>query len=159
MIRAAQGSVVIVSSLGGHVAFPYASPYHASKFGVEGLAESLRTEVSPHGVDVIVVEPASMATEIWAKGRAALSDARERMTPEQRGVYGPDLETFDERLASAEDSEDPSEVAKAIVAELESGSPSNRVTVGRGAGTLTKLRPLVPDAVFDRISKAVTGGA
>lgn len=158
MIRKTRGRVVIVSSLGGKVAFPYASPYHASKFGVEGLAESLRAEVRELGVDVVVIEPATMATEIWAKGRASLSESRERLTDEQRVVYGEELATFDERLASAEDSEDPGEVANVILDALTTSSPSDRYTVGRGAGSLTTLRPLLPDAVFDRIAKRVTGG-
>lgn len=159
MIRASRGRIVMISSLGGQVAFPYASPYHASKFGMEGLSESLRAEVRPLGVDVVVIEPASMSTEIWSKGRSSLSDARDRMTDEQRSVYGEELANFDERLASQEDSEDPSEVAETIVEALTTGSPSERYTVGRGAGTMTKLRPLLPDSVFDRISKRVTGGA
>lgn len=158
MIRQARGRIVIVSSLGGRVAFPYASPYHASKFGVEGLADSLRAEVRELGVDVVVIEPATMATEIWAKGRASLGESRERLTAEQRAVYGKELATFDERLASAEDSEDPGEVADIILDALTAGSPSDRYTVGRGAGSLTALRPLLPDAVFDRIAKRVTGG-
>jgi short-subunit dehydrogenase len=60
---------VFVGSLGGRAAFPYASVYHASKFGLGGLAESLRAEMRPLGVDVSVIEPATMATEIWGKGR------------------------------------------------------------------------------------------
>ncbi len=49
-------------------------------------------------------------------------------------------------------------MAETIVEALTSGSPSERYTVGHGAGTLTKLRPLLPDSVFDRIAKRVTGG-
>lgn len=100
MLRAREGRVVFVSSLGGRVAFPYASPYHASKFGVEGLAESLRAEMAPLGVDVSLIEPGAMATEIWAKGRLALDEARQRMTDEQRTVYGDALAGFDEQLAA-----------------------------------------------------------
>lgn len=154
-LRAAGGRVVFISSLGGRVAFPYASPYHASKWGLEGLAESLRAEVTGLGVDVVLIEPASMATEIWAKGRASLSDARERMSAEQREVYGDALAGFDEQLAGQEDSEDPAEVAAKVVEALSTGSPSERYPVGTGARALTLLQPLVPDAVFDRIKERV----
>jgi NAD(P)-dependent dehydrogenase (short-subunit alcohol dehydrogenase family) len=158
MLRASAGRVVMVSSLGGRVAFPYASAYHASKFGVEGLAESLRAEVRPLDVDVVIVEPASMATAIWEKGRDSLAESRERMTAEQAGVYGAALDTFDERLKSAEDSEDPREVASAIREALTTGSPSERYPVGRGARTLATLRPLLPDALYDRVAARVAGG-
>jgi NAD(P)-dependent dehydrogenase (short-subunit alcohol dehydrogenase family) len=158
MLRASRGRIVFVSSLGGRVAFPYASPYHASKFGLEGLAESLRAEMAPLGVDVSLIEPGSMATEIWAKGRSALSEARERMTDEQRSVYGDALAGFDEQLEAQEDSEDPAEVASKVVEALTAGSPDERYLVGRGAGSLALLRPLIPDALFDRISKRVASG-
>lgn len=158
MLRASAGRVVIVSSLGGRVAFPYASAYHASKFGVEGFAESLRAEVRPLDVDVVVIEPASMATAIWEKGRDSLADSRAAMTAEQREVYGSALETFDERLKSAEDSEDPREVASAIREALTEKSPSERYPIGRGARTLATLRPLLPDALYDRIAARVAGG-
>ena len=57
MLRASRGRIVFISSLGGRVAFPYASPYHASKFGLEGFAESLRAEMVPFDVDVSLIEP------------------------------------------------------------------------------------------------------
>jgi NAD(P)-dependent dehydrogenase (short-subunit alcohol dehydrogenase family) len=158
MLRASAGRVVIVSSLGGRVAFPFAAAYHASKFGVEGFAESLRAEVRDADVDVAVIEPASMATAIWEKGRDSLAETRERMSEEQLGVYGAGMDTFDERLASQEDSEDPREVASAIREALTAGSPSERYPVGRGARTLATLRPLMPDALYDRIAARVAGG-
>jgi NAD(P)-dependent dehydrogenase (short-subunit alcohol dehydrogenase family) len=158
MLRASAGRIVIVSSLGGRVAFPFAAAYHASKFGVEGFAESLRAEVRDLDVDVAVIEPASMATAIWAKGRDSLAETRERMSDEQLGVYGSGIDTFDERLASQEDSEDPREVASAIREALTADSPSERYPVGRGARTLATLRPLMPDALYDRIAARVAGG-
>lgn len=158
MLRASRGRIVFISSLGGRVAFPYASPYHASKFGLEGFAESLRAEMVPFGVDVSLIEPGSMQTEIWAKGRSALNEARGAMNPEQHEAYGEAVSAFDERLGSQEDSEDPVEVAEKVLEALTSGSPSERYVVGRGAGTLARLRPLIPDPLFDRIAKRLAAG-
>ena len=158
MLRASRGRIVFISSLGGRVAFPYASPYHASKFGLEGFAESLRSEMVPFDVHVSLIEPGSMQTEIWAKGRAALNEARGAMNPEQHEVYGEAVSAFDERLSGQEDSEDPVEVAGKVLEALTSGSPAERYVVGRGAGTLARLRPLIPDPLFDRLSKRVAAG-
>ena len=158
MLRAAEGRIVFISSLGGRVAFPYASPYNASKFGLEALAESLRAEMAKLGVGVSLVEPASMATEIWAKGRASLDESRERMTAEQRELYGDALESFHEKLASQEDSEDPSKVAEKVVEALTARSPSERYPVGRGARAVTLLQGIVPDAVLDRVKQRVLAG-
>ena len=154
LIRRSRGRVVFVSSLGGRVAFPYAAPYHASKWGLEGLAESLRAELRPQGVAVSLIEPAAMETEIWSKGRAHLDSVRAAMTPEQLEVYGEELTGFEERLKAADaDSADPAKVAASIAAALTEGSPDERYLVGPGAATMTLLHGLLPAAVFDRITQ------
>lgn len=113
LVRAARGRVVFIGSLG--VAFPYASPYHASKFAIEGFAESLRAEMAPLEVDVSVIEPGTMETDIWSKGRRQLARVRASLTPEQDEVYGEALAGFDARLASADDNgEDPTQSAPSV---------------------------------------------
>ncbi len=154
MIRAAEGRVVFVTSLGGRVAFPYAGAYHATKFGVEGLADSLRAEMRSLGVDVIVVEPGTIATEIWGKGREHLKKTIASLTPEQREIYGDELEAFDQRLAAADDGgEDPDEVAQELRKALTDSSPDDRYLVGRGAGSAVFLQKVLPGAVFDRVKE------
>ncbi|WP_068878634.1 MULTISPECIES: SDR family NAD(P)-dependent oxidoreductase [unclassified Phenylobacterium] len=61
------GRIVNISSVGGRTANPFMAPYNVSKFGLEGLSESLRRELLPFGVDVIVVAPGAVATPIWDK--------------------------------------------------------------------------------------------
>lgn len=61
------GRIVNISSVGGRTATPFMAPYCASKFAVEGLSESLRRELLPYGVDVIVIAPGAVATPIWGK--------------------------------------------------------------------------------------------
>jgi NAD(P)-dependent dehydrogenase (short-subunit alcohol dehydrogenase family) len=159
LIRRARGRIVFVGSLGGRVAFPYAAAYHASKFGIEGLAESLRSEMRPLGVEVSVVEPSTMTTEIWGKGREQLATLRSSLTAEQADVYGEALGDFDRTLASAdEDGEDPGEVAGTIEQALTASNPDDRYVVGRGARTVTLLEPLLPAAIFDRVKRRVAAG-
>lgn len=61
------GRIVNISSVGGRTANPFLAPYNTSKFGLEGLSGSLRRELLPFGVDVIVVAPGAVATPIWDK--------------------------------------------------------------------------------------------
>ena len=58
-----EGYVVNISSIGGKIWEPLGSWYHATKFAVEGLSDSLRMELKPHGVHVVVIEPGAIATE------------------------------------------------------------------------------------------------
>ncbi|HVE05113.1 MAG TPA: SDR family NAD(P)-dependent oxidoreductase, partial [Rhizomicrobium sp.] len=53
------GRIVMISSVGGKNASPFVGPYSASKFGLEGLSESLRRELMLFGIDVIIVAPGS----------------------------------------------------------------------------------------------------
>jgi NAD(P)-dependent dehydrogenase (short-subunit alcohol dehydrogenase family) len=66
-IMRAQGSgwIVQVSSIGGLAAFPLTGIYHASKWALEGFSETLRQEVEPFGIKVLMVEPSAFRTD-WA---------------------------------------------------------------------------------------------
>jgi NAD(P)-dependent dehydrogenase (short-subunit alcohol dehydrogenase family) len=61
------GRIVMMSSIGGKNAFPFMGPYSASKFGLEGLGESLRRELMVFGIDVIMIRPGAVRTPIWDK--------------------------------------------------------------------------------------------
>ncbi len=63
------GRIVNVSSIGGKIAGPFIGAYHASKFGLEGLSDSLRRELMLFGIDVIVVGPGGVRTAIWQKAK------------------------------------------------------------------------------------------
>ncbi len=65
--KGAPGRIVMISSVGGKNANPFMGPYCASKFGLEGMSESLRRELMIYGIDVIVVAPGAVATPIWDK--------------------------------------------------------------------------------------------
>jgi NAD(P)-dependent dehydrogenase (short-subunit alcohol dehydrogenase family) len=66
-LTGAPGRIVNISSVGGRNAVPFLAPYAASKFALEGLSESLRRELLPFGIDVIIIGPGAVATPIWAK--------------------------------------------------------------------------------------------
>jgi NAD(P)-dependent dehydrogenase (short-subunit alcohol dehydrogenase family) len=75
------GWIVQVSSIGGLAAFPLTGIYHASKWGLEGFSETLRQEVEPFGVKVLMVEPSGFRTD-WAGSsmtRATPIDAYEQV--------------------------------------------------------------------------------
>ena len=63
------GHIVQISTIGGVAAFPSLGGYHASKWALEGLSESLAQEVAPFGIKVTLVEPGGFATD-WAGSSA-----------------------------------------------------------------------------------------
>lgn len=66
------GHILQVSSIGGVMAFPSLSIYHASKWAVEGICESLHQEVAQFGIKTTLIEPAAYATD-WATASASHS--------------------------------------------------------------------------------------
>ena len=100
-LRRARGRIVNVSSIGGRVALPLVSAYNASKFGLEGLSDSLRRELRSHGVDVILIEPGGVKTPIWNKAERLADDMLEDVPPEAERLYGKLIEAV--RAGHAED--------------------------------------------------------
>ena len=68
--KGAPGRIVMISSAGGKNASPFLGAYNASKFALEGMSESLRRELIPFGIDVIVVAPGTVATSMWDRPHA-----------------------------------------------------------------------------------------
>ena len=80
-MRAARaGRIINISSIGGKMYEPLGAWYHATKFAVEGLSDSLRLELKPHGIDVAIIEPAGTLSE-WGSRRRTVSRTRFERAP------------------------------------------------------------------------------
>ena len=157
-LRRARGRIVMVSSIGGRVALPLVSPYNASKFGLEGMSDSLRRELRSHGVDVVLVEPGGVKTPIWNKAEKLADDMLEDVPPEAERLYGKLIEAVrvgTQRIASETGSE-PIAVAEVIGEALTTHRPRTRYLVGRDAKMRAAMSRVLPDRVMDRmISRAL----
>ncbi len=152
-LRAARGRIVNVTSIGGRIAFPMMGPYHASKFGLEGVSDSLRRELRPHGVHVIVVEPGGVKTPIWKKGTERADEMAASMPPEAQQLYGPMIEALRaESLKTAERTGiEASEVGEVIGTAMTADRPKTRYVVGRDAKSQWAIAKRVPDRLMDRL--------
>jgi len=136
LIASGDGHVVNVSSLNGYFAQPTLSAYCASKFAVRGFTETLRTEMiaGGHPVQVTVVHPGGVATNIAS---ATVTEAREQgleLTPEQVARS----RVYNEKLLKM-----PAEQAARIIVDgVEAGRP--RVRVGNDANIVARLVRLLP---------------
>jgi len=73
LLLKAKGRIVMMSSDSGFFATPFFGPYCSSKFALEGYSDSLRREITPYGVKVILIEPGRITTPIWDKGEKYLN--------------------------------------------------------------------------------------
>lgn len=154
----ANGRVVNVSSIGGRVAGPMFGAYAASKFALEAMSDALRREVQRLGVEVILIEPGSVATPIWAKGLDKAEELVDRLSEAQRTRYGDLIAAGREQAQTlARTGVDPTEVAQTMVKAIESAKPRTRYLVGREAKIAGRAATLLPDRIVDRLIARTLG--
>jgi NAD(P)-dependent dehydrogenase (short-subunit alcohol dehydrogenase family) len=151
---AQRSRIVNMSSIGGKFYEPLGAWYHATKFAIEGFSDSLRVELAPHGIDVIIIEPGPIRTE-WAEiSRQGLDESAQGTAYEhQAHQVSRMLARADGRMLGGS----PDAVARKVVGAVQSNTPRARYPVGRGAGTIVRARRLLPDAAFDYLVKGAYG--
>jgi NAD(P)-dependent dehydrogenase (short-subunit alcohol dehydrogenase family) len=154
-IRRARGRVVFVSSAGGRMALPFGGPYHAAKFGLEAVADSLRQELRPWGIEVAVIEPGSIDTPIWERAVRGYEEMAARAPARQQELYGKRLGGLQEGARkTAARGIPPDKVAARIESALTARRPRTRYRVGLDAQGQILLRRLLPDRALDRLLAA-----
>jgi NAD(P)-dependent dehydrogenase (short-subunit alcohol dehydrogenase family) len=151
-IRAARGRIVFMASIAGRMSVPFLAPYSASKHGLEAIADALRGEMKPFGVEVSIVEPGSIATPIWDKAQDSIGDLQTNVSPEHRELYGKQMESFAKSSQeTAERGIPPDKVAEAVEHALTASKPKTRYLVGRDARQQAFVRKWLPDRIVDRL--------
>ncbi|HEY1999290.1 oxidoreductase [Paraburkholderia sp.] len=128
------GLIVNVSSIGGLTSFAATGYYHGTKYAVEGISESLATEVKPLGIDVLIVEPGPFRTN-WAgpsiKQSATQIDAYAATAGERRKQTA---------ARSGNQAGDPVRAAQAIIDAALSDTPPLRLLLGKTALELARKK-------------------
>ncbi len=152
LVRGASGRIVFVSSIGGLMALPFGGPYHASKFGLEAISDTLRQELRPWGIRVVVIEPGSIDTPIWERGARIADEVEKRAPAAQQELYGETIERFRSAVRrTAARGIPPEKVAAKIARALTARRPRARYLVGLDARGQALLRRLLPDRLLDPI--------
>ena len=123
------GRFVQIASIGGQVAFPAMSLYHATKWGIEGFWESAQAELAPLGIDVMLVEPGVArtnfggASSVWGAPLPAYAD----------GPSGQFRKIVSGELPALPAPGDPVKIVAAIIAAADGQSAPFRLTLGSDA--------------------------
>jgi NAD(P)-dependent dehydrogenase (short-subunit alcohol dehydrogenase family) len=134
MRKQRSGLIVNVSSIGGLTSFAATGYYHGTKYAVEGISESLATEVKPLGIDVLIVEPGPFRTN-WA-GPSIKQSAT------QIEDYAPTAGERRKQTAarSGNQAGDPVRAAQAIIDAALSDTPPLRLLLGKPALELARKK-------------------
>ncbi len=146
------GRIINISSVGGRFGEAFGCWYHATKFAVEGLSDSLRMELHPFGIDVVVVQPGATHSE-WSGiahhslmkysggspyGRGACAHAKMMEEGHKGPIPAP-----------------PGVVAKTIVRAVQARRPKTRYVTGGLARTMLFLRRVLSDRTFDAMFRSI----
>jgi NAD(P)-dependent dehydrogenase (short-subunit alcohol dehydrogenase family) len=144
-VRKDPGRIVNISSVGGKNANPFMGPYCTTKFGLEGLSESLRRELMPFGVDVVIVAPGAVATPIWDKADSV------DVTRYANTVYAPALARMKAFMLSLGQSGLPPErIGEAVHTALTAPSPKTRYVISPDPFQVF-MTGVLPKRTLDRI--------
>lgn len=157
LLRRAAGRIVIISTIGVRFNPPFAGPLDAAKAALTGLADSLRQEVAPWGIRVVVVEPASINSGAAGKVSRDAAAAMAGASPQGRALYQATFATMLEVMNRREGNGSPPDVAAVtIVRALTASRPRTVYLTGKDSRRLAMLS-LLPTPVLDAAKRHVFG--
>lgn len=157
-LRKVRGRIVQVSTWTASVPLPFNGPSGASKAAMEVFAAVYRAELKPFGIDVVVAPAGNMKTGGPAKTAAALAHVADRMTAEQRELYGRSFATFADKLNGMQSAGLESVLAAKRIIELAEQVPAPSIApVGDDAAEMLRAARDMPDAEQDALRLRMVG--
>ena len=147
-LRTARGRIVFVGSVSGRIPMPFIAPYSASKFALRALVDALRFELAPDGISVALIEPGSVKTPIWRKGRENYAGRWSSLPARyQRAMQVILAQTEREERTGIS----TGAVTRAIADALLAAKPRAYYLVGTSARVGGTLAPLLPARLRDHL--------
>jgi NAD(P)-dependent dehydrogenase (short-subunit alcohol dehydrogenase family) len=144
--KGAPGKVINISSVAGKRAMPFIGPYAISKHGVEAFSHSLRRELLPFGVDVVIIGPGAVETPIWDKAEG------EDIEPYRDTIYYPILQSFiDYMLESGRKGLPTEQLGNLALKIFESDRPKTRYPIVPNYIQDWLLPRFMPDRMVDKV--------
>ncbi|MFG1907424.1 SDR family NAD(P)-dependent oxidoreductase [Kribbella sp. NPDC048928] len=155
LVRSGRGRIVNVSAATGRVAMPLMGALSASKAGLEALSNALRLELAPWKIPVVVIEPGTTETEIFARAGAAADAVLRQAGRAQVALYEAHLAAYAKAMGRFKPGP-VDKVAEVIVRAVEARRPKRRYAVAE-ARTLGGVLPKLPAGLRDRVLSTAVG--
>jgi NAD(P)-dependent dehydrogenase (short-subunit alcohol dehydrogenase family) len=152
LLRTARGRIVNVGSVGARFALPFGGPLNSSKAALESISDSMRMELRPWGIRVVLVSPGSIRTPAERKLAAESEAALSAYSPEGRARYAEAYRSFVRSLLALEaHGVGPEVVAETVYRALTAPRPRRRYPVGPKSRLLPFLFATLPGSVADAL--------
>ena len=158
MRRQGGGRILYTSSVLGLVAFPYRGAYVASKFALEGLADTLRLELAGTGIHVCLIEPGPILSKFRDNAHVAYRRYIQAETSLHREQYAAMEARLLKKGPAAPFTLPPEAVLKQVIHALESRRPRARYYVTVPTYLFATLRRLLPTRALDAVLRRAGGG-
>jgi NAD(P)-dependent dehydrogenase (short-subunit alcohol dehydrogenase family) len=145
MRKQKSGIIVNVSSVAGRIGFPVSPAYISSKFAIEGLSESIRYELSPFGINTIIIEPGVIKTNFMTSTKKVTKSDSPYKDITNKVIAGITM--------MSEMGTPPIEVANMIIKAVKSENPLPRYTVGNDAAMFLEAKKNKTDLEFENYIK------
>lgn len=144
--------ILNVGSIGGRVPMPFLSFYNASKAALASVCASLRMELAPWNIEVILIEPGAILTPIWDKGKSEGKAALQSLSDKGQAYYGKTLERIDEGSRKLSESGiSPEVAAQSILKALTTPDPKTRYLIGKDAHMMAFMAKWIPDRWLEKM--------
>ena len=138
-----KGTIMLHGSAAGRVAAPFLSPYVATKFALEGLADCLRRELQPYGIKTILLQTGGVNTPIWKKAETQdISFVDEK--------YLKSMELFRRNFIQGDKGFTAEGAAKKIFKVFKKKKPKSRYIIAK-SNFREKLIRILPDGLLDNL--------
>lgn len=156
LIRSASGRIINIGSTAGRFAFPFSGAYCASKAALEMITATLRQELQPWGIAVVMIELGGVNTPIWQKSLQRAEDLTQT-SPEFSRLYGASFAKFKElKGQAATRNNSPEQATRAILPAITSATPENYYLVGQDVYWMS-LISLLPEQVKSWLNSQILG--
>ena len=158
LLRETHGRIVNICSIGDRIAIPFGGTLNGSKSAFAMMSESLRLELRPWGMHVVIIDPGAITTPAVDKTLGDPEGMLRRMSPDAERLYGKLFRGFIERAGARERNGSPPDVvADAVLSALRDAHPHRRYVVGKGARVLATLPRILPAPLLDRVRMKIFG--
>jgi NAD(P)-dependent dehydrogenase (short-subunit alcohol dehydrogenase family) len=157
-LRASHGRVVFISSVNGRLSMPMIGPYSATKFALEAAADSMRMELRPWRIPVVIIEPAQTDTDMWRTADSMVIEAEQALSPEQRNLYARHIAGMKKMVPVSQKLAAPVETVSAVVEQaLTARRPRARYVVGARNKLQVALISRLPTGLRDLVLRKASG--
>ncbi len=143
-----QGRIINISSIAGKVSLPFMGIYNASKHALEAISDSLRLELAPFGIKVVIIEPGPVTTDFFYAAETATKDV---LANTSDNPYQTSLESMGEAMGASSIAWTAERVASVVLTAMTAPQPRDRYVAASGGAFGLGLMQAMPTAWSDKV--------